>query len=30
MYDDKPGKTVDVMSNGGSYTKDDKGKWCIV
>jgi len=24
------GKTVHVMSNGGSYTKDDEGKWRIL
>ena len=28
--DAKLGKTVHVMSNGGNYTKDDEGKWCIV
>ena len=30
FIDPKIGKTVHVMSNGGSYTKDDEGKWCIV
>ena len=28
--DAKLGKTVHVMSNGGSYTKDDDGKWRIL
>ncbi|HEX5155063.1 MAG TPA: hypothetical protein VFW07_26650 [Parafilimonas sp.] len=28
--DNKQGKTVHVMSNGGSYTKDHEGKWCMV
>lgn len=28
--DDKLGKTVHVMSNGGSYTKDEDGRWCII
>ena len=28
--DAKLGKTVHVMSNGGSYTKDDEGKWRIL
>lgn len=28
--DDKLGKMVHVMSNGGNYTKDDEGKWCMV
>ena len=30
IIDAKLGKTVHVMSNGGSYTKDDDGKWSIV
>ena len=28
--DHKLNKTVHVMSNGGSYTKDDEGKWSIL
>ena len=28
--DNKLGKTVHVMSNGGSYTIDDEGKWRMV
>jgi len=28
--DNKLGKTVYVMSNGGSYTIDDEGKWRMV
>ena len=30
FIDPRLGKTVHVMSNGGSYTKDDEGKWRIV
>ena len=30
FIDPKLDKTVHVMSNGGNYTKDDEGKWCIV
>jgi len=30
FIDAKLGKTVHVMSNGGSYTKDDEGKWKMV
>ena len=28
--DEKLGKTVHVMSNGGSYTKDAEGRWYLV
>ena len=28
--DDKLGKTVHVMSNGGNYAKDEEGKWQIL
>ena len=24
------GKTVHVMSNGGNYTKDEDGRWCMI
>ena len=24
------GKTVHVMSNGGHYTKDEEGRWCMI
>ena len=24
------GKTVHVMSNGGNYTKDAEGRWCMI
>ena len=30
FIDDKPGRMVHVMSNGGSYTIDDEGKWRMV
>ena len=30
FIDPKLGKTVHVMSNGGSYTKDDEGRWRIM
>lgn len=30
FFNDKLGKIVYVMSNGGSYTKDDEGKWYMV
>ena len=30
FIDPKLGKTVHVMSNGGSYTKDEEGRWRIV
>ncbi|MBV9961270.1 MAG: hypothetical protein JO072_03415 [Parafilimonas sp.] len=29
-FDDKLGKDVHVMSNGGKYTKDEEGKWRIL
>lgn len=28
--DGKSGKTIHVMSNGGSYTKDEESKWYMV
>ena len=30
FIDTKLGKTVHVMSNGGSYTKDEEGRWRMV
>jgi len=30
FFDAKLGKTVHVMSNGGTYTKDNEGRWCMV
>jgi hypothetical protein len=30
FIDPKLGKTIHVMSNGGSYAKDDEGRWYIV
>ena len=30
FIDDKSGKTVHVMSNGGNYSLDNEGKWYIL
>jgi hypothetical protein len=30
LFDSRLQKTVHVMSNGGSYTKDDDGRWCMI
>jgi len=29
-FDNKLGKEVYIMSNGGEYTKDDDGKWIML
>jgi len=30
FIDPEIGKTVHVMSNGGNYTKDEAGRWCMI
>jgi hypothetical protein len=29
-YDDEKGNTIHVMSNGQSYTKNEKGEWSVL